>query len=70
MPQLGETRAKRKLVPIEGMPPNLIDMPPTCAFLARCTYHTAQCEQEPWPALRQVGPNHYVSCFVEVGNGR
>jgi peptide/nickel transport system ATP-binding protein len=69
VPQLGETRSKRKLIPIDGMPPNLIDMPPTCAFLARCTFHTSQCEQEPWPDLRQVGPNHFVSCFVNVNNG-
>ena len=37
VPKLGETRTHRKLVPIEGMPPNLINMPPTCAFLPRCT---------------------------------
>jgi peptide/nickel transport system ATP-binding protein len=66
VPQLGETRSKRKLVPIDGMPPNLINLPPTCSFLPRCAYHISQCEQEPWPALRQVGPQHFVSCFVNL----
>jgi oligopeptide/dipeptide ABC transporter ATP-binding protein len=66
VPRLGETRNKRRLVPIAGLPPNLINMRPTCAFLPRCTYHTQKCEQEPWPALRPVGDNHYISCYVDT----
>jgi len=67
VPQLGETRKKRKLVPIAGLPPNLINMPPTCAFYPRCAYHTEKCSLEDWPALRSVGKDHFVSCFVETG---
>ena len=33
VPKLGERHGARKLIPIEGLPPNLINMPPTCAFL-------------------------------------
>ncbi|MBN1190992.1 MAG: ABC transporter ATP-binding protein [Dehalococcoidales bacterium] len=66
VPVLGETRTLRKLVPISGIPPDLIDMPVTCAFLPRCTYKTKQCEQEPWPGLRLIGDQHYVSCYVDV----
>jgi oligopeptide/dipeptide ABC transporter ATP-binding protein len=66
VPKLGETRKKRKLVPISGLPPNLIDMPPTCAFLPRCGYHIDRCAGEPWPVLRQVGIDHYVSCYADV----
>lgn len=66
VPRLGETRKKRKLVPIAGLPPNLIDMPPTCAFLPRCSYHTALCEKEPWPALKEVGKDHLISCYVNA----
>jgi oligopeptide/dipeptide ABC transporter ATP-binding protein len=66
VPRLGEKHGQRKLVPIYGLPPNLINMPPTCAFLPRCTYKTGQCEKEPWPALRQVGDNHYISCYVDI----
>ncbi len=66
VPRLGEKRGGRKLVPIYGLPPNLIDMPPTCAFLPRCTYKTEKCGKEPWPALRQVGDNHYISCYVDI----
>jgi peptide/nickel transport system ATP-binding protein len=66
VPVLGETRTKRKLVPISGIPPGLIEMPVTCAFLPRCNQKTPQCEQEPWPGLRQVGDQHYVACYVDV----
>ena len=42
IPRLDE-EAGRKLVPIEGLPPNLINMPSTCAFLPRCSYKTEKC---------------------------
>ncbi len=66
VPRLGEKRGARKLIPIYGLPPNLINMPPTCAFLPRCTYKTEKCESEPWPDLRSVGDNRYVSCYVDI----
>jgi oligopeptide/dipeptide ABC transporter ATP-binding protein len=66
VPRLGETRLERKLVPIEGMPPNLIEMPPVCAFLPRCTFSTDQCRQEPWPDLKLVGPEHHVACYADL----
>jgi oligopeptide/dipeptide ABC transporter ATP-binding protein len=59
-----------KLIPIPGMPPNLINMKPTCAFLPRCTFRTAKCEQEPMPALRSVGGEHYAACYVDVKEKR
>jgi oligopeptide/dipeptide ABC transporter ATP-binding protein len=67
VPRLGEKHGTRKLIPIEGMPPDLIHMPPTCAFLPRCAYKTERCQQEPWPALRQVGDKHYAACLVDIG---
>jgi oligopeptide/dipeptide ABC transporter ATP-binding protein len=66
VPRLGETRSKRKLVPILGIPPDLIDMPATCAFLPRCNYHTEKCEQNPWPDLREVSRGHFISCYVDI----
>ena len=65
VPRLGETRKKRKLVPITGLPPNLINMPHHCAFLPRCTFHIEKCMMEPWPALRPVGDQHYISCYLD-----
>lgn len=67
VPRLGEKGSGRKLIPITGMPPDLIHMPPTCAFLPRCKYRTDKCAKEPWPALRMVGEKHYAACFVDIG---
>jgi oligopeptide/dipeptide ABC transporter ATP-binding protein len=66
VPRLGETRNVRKLVPIEGLPPDLINMPKTCAFLPRCAYKDKRCQQEPWPALRPVGDDHYTACLLDI----
>jgi oligopeptide/dipeptide ABC transporter ATP-binding protein len=67
VPKLGEKHGTKKLVPIYGLPPNLINMPPTCAFMPRCTYRSDKCQKEPWPALRQVGEKHYAACFEKIG---
>ena len=65
VPRLDEAQ-DRKLVPIEGLPPNLIDMPPTCAFLPRCPYKIDKCREEPWPPLRPVNGNQYAACYVNT----
>ena len=64
VPRLDESEDAR-LVPIEGLPPNLIDMPPTCAFLPRCPYSIDKCHEEPWPPLRPVD-RQQVSCYVDT----
>jgi len=64
VPRLDEEE-DRRLVPIEGLPPNLINMPPTCAFLPRCPYKIDRCREEPWPALKPVG-NQQVACYVDT----
>jgi len=65
VPRLDEEEGT-KLVPIEGMPPNLINMRPTCAFLPRCPYSVENCRQESWPALRHIDGQHHVSCLIDV----
>jgi len=65
IPRLDEEEG-RKLVPIEGLPPNLINMPPTCAFLPRCSYKTERCSREPWPPLTHHYDQHYVSCYINT----
>jgi peptide/nickel transport system ATP-binding protein len=64
IPRLDEKRG-RKLVPIVGLPPNLINMQPTCAFSPRCSYKSENCLKEPWPSLTHLGNEHYVGCFNE-----
>ncbi len=66
VPQLGETREEKKLVPIKGLPPNLINMPNNCAFLPRCDYSQERCRREPWPPLTLLEGQHYVACFADI----
>jgi oligopeptide/dipeptide ABC transporter ATP-binding protein len=66
VPRLDEARGRR-LVPIKGLPPNLVRMPPTCAFFPRCPYRIDRCREEPWPPLSRVRSEHDVSCFVNMG---
>jgi peptide/nickel transport system ATP-binding protein len=66
VPRLDEEEG-RKLVPIKGLPPNLINMPQTCAFLPRCNFVTEQCKKEPWPELRLAGGQQYLRCYVDTG---
>ena len=63
IPRLDEEEG-RELEPILGLPPNLINMPPTCAFLPRCKYRTKRCAEKAWPPLSPVGPGHYTRCFL------
>jgi oligopeptide/dipeptide ABC transporter ATP-binding protein len=62
VPKLGE-----KLVPIQGLPPSLINRPPTCPFLARCTLRQKCCFTEPLPELTHVEGSHYTTCMVKLG---
>jgi peptide/nickel transport system ATP-binding protein len=65
IPRLDEEEGT-KLEPITGLPPNLINMPPVCAFRPRCRYQIEKCKSDPWPALNHIDGHHYVSCYVET----
>ncbi|MFN2304758.1 MAG: ABC transporter ATP-binding protein [Anaerolineales bacterium] len=64
VPRLNEKRG-RQLIPISGVPPNLINMPPTCSFKPRCSMAN-DCHNQPDPELRPVGKNHFVRCHLDV----
>jgi oligopeptide/dipeptide ABC transporter ATP-binding protein len=64
VPRLDEPR-RTKLKPILGMPPNLMDRPPGCAFRPRCTY-AEQCQAESLPEIRQISNEHYVRCHLDI----
>ena len=61
--------AVEKLVPIEGLPPDLARLPPGCSFYPRCTFRTDKCREE-YPPLQLVGENHYAACWVDVRKER
>ena len=56
LPRLDEIRLE-KLQSIEGLPPDLIDLPKGCPFAARCVYAIDKCREER-PELEPVGPRH------------
>jgi len=65
VPRLDSPKGK-KLIPIPGLPPNLMNMPGTCAFLPRCEYQTERCKIEPWPDLRRIDGKHTTACYVDI----
>ena len=64
IPRLDERR-KEKLVPIEGLPPDLISPPPGCKFEPRCAYRRDVCREQE-PPLRKIPsakPDHEARCW-------
>ncbi|WP_141335556.1 ABC transporter ATP-binding protein [Paenibacillus sp. tmac-D7] len=66
VPRLDDPK-DRKLIPIEGLPPNLADKQATCPFLPRCSYRTALCSEAPAPELVEVKDGHHAACYVNIG---
>ncbi|WP_156960513.1 ABC transporter ATP-binding protein [Amycolatopsis taiwanensis] len=59
---------KQPLVPIEGQPPSLSDLPPGCPFAPRCPMVVDAC-REAEPPLAEVAPGHTAACVrsAELG---
>jgi oligopeptide transport system ATP-binding protein len=51
------------LKPIEGLPPNLIDLPKGCAFHPRCPFKIERCSRDT-PDLNRVGETQLAACWV------
>jgi oligopeptide/dipeptide ABC transporter ATP-binding protein len=54
---------KERLIPIEGQPPSLIDLPPGCSFAPRCPFAMEICVKADPPEY-PVGANHTARCFL------
>ena len=61
-------RAIHRLESINGVIPNLADLPGGCPFHPRCAVHEAICHREYPPAV-QVDADHRVSCWKHVPGG-
>jgi oligopeptide transport system ATP-binding protein len=64
LPRLDQVHGRR-LVSIDGLPPDLIALPQGCPFYARCNYRVDKCQTDN-PALEPVAANHKLSCWVDV----
>ena len=56
------TMTKKRLVPIEGVVPDLLDAPQGCGFGPRCPGVTKICDRK-IPDLHEVEPGHRVACW-------
>jgi oligopeptide transport system ATP-binding protein len=66
IPRLDLGRQKR-LIPIEGLPPDLLELPNQCPFAPRCAFAVERCWQEN-PPLQLVGPDHWAACWEDISN--
>lgn len=66
IPRLDLGRQKR-LIPIEGLPPDLLDPPSHCPFAPRCPFNIEKCWEEN-PPLMSVGTDHRAACWVDISD--
>ena len=58
-------KTKKRLIPIKGIVPDLLDAPQGCGFGPRCPKAKEICSKE-IPILQEVAPRHRVACwFIE-----
>ena len=62
VPRLDETQKKKRLLPIDGQPPDLSALGPGCRFMERCRFAEPRCAQA-IPPLLEVGPGHWSACI-------
>lgn len=60
--------ARRELIGIPGDPPDLRELPPGCAFAARCSYAHDACLPAAPPLLEQINGGR-VACALHRGQG-
>ena len=61
LPQVSAS-GKKRLVPIEGMPPDLLIPPKHCPFAPRCRFAIDKCWQE-IPPLTEIAQGHASACW-------
>jgi peptide/nickel transport system ATP-binding protein len=64
------TAGKTRLVPLEGRPPSLNNLPPGCPFEPRCPISIDACRADE-PPLLQIGSDHSAACLraLEIEDG-
>jgi oligopeptide transport system ATP-binding protein len=60
-----DSDARGRLVPIDGQPPDLAQLPPGCAFSPRCKIATDPCRSSR-PPLLDAGNGHLKACFNDI----
>ena len=66
LPRVDKDRSNNgRLIPIRGLPPSLVELPPGCPFAPRCPYAIEPCTLAN-PTLSEVEPGHEIACWVDV----
>jgi len=68
VPRLDQPR-KSKLEPIEGQPPDLMNLPEGCSFRPRCKFVQQKCGSEV-PLLYEIEKGHRIACWLPGIPGR
>ena len=63
VPRLDQGR-KDRLIPIEGVPPDLVNPPAGCSFAPRCAYKIDKCVVEEPPLMPTGEGKHQAACWV------
>jgi peptide/nickel transport system ATP-binding protein len=63
------TARTERLIPIEGAPPSLINIPPGCPFHPRCPHRFEPCDKDV-PELKDRGGGHPDACHLTIENKR
>jgi oligopeptide transport system ATP-binding protein len=57
------TGEKKRLIPIDGTPPDLLEPPTGCPFYPRCAHAMEICRQKR-PPLFEIEPDHLAACWL------
>jgi oligopeptide/dipeptide ABC transporter ATP-binding protein len=57
-----DLKRQERLLPIQGVPPSLSNVPPGCPFHPRCRFATDECLTEVPPLEPVDGTGHLVAC--------
>jgi peptide/nickel transport system ATP-binding protein len=67
IPRMDETTEKERLIPIKGLPPSLIFLPPGCAFAPRCPHAFDKCRVD-MPELLPSDGHHASRCHLTLAD--
>lgn len=64
LPRLDDT--ERRLQPLRGVPPDMMNLPEQCPFLPRCQKAVNTCRVERRPLIEEIEEEHYVACYNPI----
>ena len=64
LPRLDD--ARKRLEPLRGVPPDMVNLPEQCPFLPRCPKAVNSCRLEHRPLMQELEPGHEVACYNPV----